>query len=67
MKNYFTVFLLLLALGQSAVAADKPLGVEEFSSVEELALSLSSYFPKVQGEVKTVQGDRETAGRSCTR
>jgi hypothetical protein len=60
MKNYFTVLVFILTLAHSALAADKPLGVEEFSSVEELALSLSSYFPKVQGEVKTVQGDRLT-------
>lgn len=60
MKKYFALFVLLLSLGRPVLAVDKPLGVEEFSSVEELALSLSSYFPKVQGEVKSVQGDRLT-------
>jgi hypothetical protein len=41
----------------AAISAEKPLGVEEFTSVKELADSISSYFPKVQGEVKNVQGD----------
>jgi hypothetical protein len=44
-------------LSTIAAGAEKPLGVEEFTSVKELANSISSYFPKVQGEVKTVQGD----------
>ncbi len=60
MKKLIVLLLFVLSLGPAAGAAEKPLGVEEFTSVEELALSLSSYFPKVQGEVKAVQGDRLT-------
>jgi hypothetical protein len=60
MKKLIVLFLFVLFFGPAAFAAEKPLGAEEFTSVEELALALSSYFPKVQGEVKTVQGDRLT-------
>ncbi|OGW48704.1 MAG: hypothetical protein A2078_00405 [Nitrospirae bacterium GWC2_57_9] len=60
MKKLITLLLFVLSLCPAVFAAEKPLGVEEFTSTEELALSLSSYFPKVQGEVKTVQGDRLT-------
>jgi hypothetical protein len=58
MKKFFVLFLFTLLLGTEATAG-KP-GVEEFTSVEELALSLSSFFPKAQGEVKTVQEDKIT-------
>jgi hypothetical protein len=60
MKKYLILTLLLLTLIPLPVSAEKPLGVEEFTSVEELAVSIASYFPKVQGEVKGVQGDRLT-------
>ena len=60
MKKIIVLFLFVLFLGSAAIAADKPLGVEEFTSVEELAVSLSTYFPKAQGDVKAVQGDRLT-------
>lgn len=60
MRKAIVLFLFMLSFSPAAVAADKPLGVEEYTSVEELALTLSSYFPKVQGEVKAVQGDRLT-------
>jgi hypothetical protein len=53
--------LLVLVLPLSALA-EKPLGVDEFTSVDQLAAEIQSYFPKVQGEVKTVQGDRLTIG-----
>jgi hypothetical protein len=56
MKKIFSLFLLVLLSVPAAFAAEKPLGVEEFTSVEELALSISSYFPKAQGVVKSVQG-----------
>ena len=60
MKKIITLFLLVLLSVPPAIAGEKPLGVEEFTSVEELALSISSYFPKAQGLVKSVQGDRVT-------
>lgn len=64
MKRYLILTLLLLTLIPLPVSAEKPLGVEEFTSVEELAVSISSYFPKVQGEVTGVQGDRITLALS---
>jgi hypothetical protein len=60
MRKWIIFLLSMLLLGATASAAEKPLGVEEFTSVEELAVEISSYFPKVQGEVKTVQDDRLT-------
>ncbi len=45
-----------------AASAEKPLGVEEFTSVDQLTAEILSYFPKIQGEVKAVQGDRLTIG-----
>ncbi len=60
MKKFVSLFLFVLLCIPAARAGEKPLGVEEFTSVEELALSISSYFPKVQGVVKSVQGDRMT-------
>jgi hypothetical protein len=64
MKKYLILTALLLTLIPLPAPAEKPLGVEEFTSVEELAVSISSYFPKVQGEVKEVQGDRLTLALS---
>lgn len=54
--------LCLLASGGAASGAEAPLGVQEFTSVDELAAAIESRFPKVQGEVKSVQGDRLTLG-----
>jgi hypothetical protein len=64
MKEYLILTLLLLTLIPLPASAEKPLGVEEFTSLEELAVSISSYFPKVQGEVKGIQGDRLTLALS---
>jgi hypothetical protein len=55
MKRLFAIVLLMF-VSMSAAAAEKPLGMEEFTSLGELAKKISSYFPKVQGEVKTAQG-----------
>ncbi len=60
MKTLIALVLLAASLASPALAADKPLGPEEFRSVDELAMELVSYFPKVQGEVKAVQADRVT-------
>lgn len=61
MKNFFTPsIVLLLALVTAGTAADKSLGMKEFTSVDEIAASITAYFPKVQGVVKSVQGDQLT-------
>jgi len=60
MKNVFVIILLVVSLLASAAFADKSLGPEEFTSVDELAYAIAAYFPKVQGGVTAVQGDRLT-------
>ncbi len=60
-KVLFSLLFLVLAVPFAALG-EKPLGVEEFVSVDQLSAEILSYFPKVQGEVKTVQGDRLTIG-----
>lgn len=60
MKKTFVAIVFLLLFPAAGRGGDGSLGVEEYSSVEELAVKLSSYFPKVQGEVKTVRGGAVT-------
>jgi hypothetical protein len=60
MKKTIVLFLLVLSFGASAVSAEKPLGVDEFNSVDELAGAIAAYFPKVQGVVTAVQNDKLT-------
>ncbi len=61
MKKLILLFLLFsAAFGTGAAASETPLGVEEIASVDELAAGIQSHFPKVQGEVKAVKGDRFT-------
>lgn len=60
MRTLIALVLLAASLGSPAFAADRPLGPEEFRSVDELAMEIALYFPKVQGEVKSVQADRLT-------
>ncbi len=60
MRKVIILFLLTLPIIAGAVAAEKPLGVKEYTSVDELANAISSYFPAVQGEVKTVAENRIT-------
>jgi hypothetical protein len=60
MKNVFVTVLLLVSLFASPALADKSLGPEEFTSVDELAYAIATYFPKVLGSVTAVQGDRLT-------
>jgi hypothetical protein len=60
MKKVCVVILLIAALAAAPAFAEKALGPEEFSSVDELAYAISAYFPKVQGGVTAVQGDRLT-------
>jgi len=47
-------------MGAAVHAAEKPLGIEEYTSIDQLAAEIVSYFPKVQGEVKAVNGDQLT-------
>jgi len=60
MRKVIVPCLLILSLAAGAVAAEKSLGVKEYTSVEQLAAAITSYFPKVEGEVKTVAGDQVT-------
>jgi len=60
MKKTIIACLLVLATVIPAFAAERSLGIDEFTSVDELAAAISAYFPKAQGEVKSVQGDRVT-------
>ncbi len=61
MKKILTQSLLFLLLAAiTAAADDKSLGMKQFTSVDEIASSISAYFPKVQGVVKSVQGDQLT-------
>ncbi len=60
MRNIFVTIIVVLSFISAAVSAERPLGVEEFTSVDELAGAIAAYFPKVQGEVNTVQGGRVT-------
>ncbi len=60
MKKIVIVFLLVVSTAVFAKAAEKPLGVEEYTSIDQLAAEIASYFPKVQGEVTAVKGDRLT-------
>ncbi len=62
MKKVFFFLLFVVLIVPLSALAEKPLGVEEFVSVDQLSAEILSYFPKVQGEVKTVQGDRITVG-----
>jgi hypothetical protein len=57
MRKLLMLTLFLVTLIPLPASAEKPLGVEEFTSVDELAGVISSFFPKVQGDVKAVQGD----------
>lgn len=52
--------LLLMMVIPAVSYADKPLGAEEYKSIDDLAAMISSYFPKVQGEVTSVQGELVT-------
>lgn len=60
MKKTIAMFLLVLSFGASAVSAEKPLGIDEFNSVDELAGAIAAYFPKVQGVVTAIQNDKLT-------
>lgn len=60
MKKVIAALLALAFSATLAWSAEKPLGVEELTSVNELAAAISSYFPKIQGDVKSVQHDTVT-------
>jgi hypothetical protein len=61
MKKLILLFLLFaVAFGTGAAASETPLGVEEIESIDELATGILSFFPRVQGEVKAVHGERIT-------
>lgn len=60
MKKTAAIFFLMFSVIASAVAADKPLGIDEYTSIDELAMAITTYFPKVQGEVKAMQSNSLT-------
>ncbi len=60
MRKSIAGILLVLCIAGAGIAADQALGPEEFTSVDELALAINAYFPKVQGGVTAVDGDRIT-------
>src|SRR3990172_1957892 len=60
MRRIAVIFLSLCAFVFSAGAAERPLGIDELNSVDDLASAILAYFPKVQGEVTAVQGDQLT-------
>ncbi len=62
MKKVLIPLLVLALIIPFSADAEKPLGMDEFTSVDQLSAEILSYFPKVQGEVKAVQGDRLTIG-----
>ena len=62
MKKGIIALLLTVLSGSIGSAAEKPLGATHIASVDELAAAIVSYFPKVQGEVRTVEGDLLTIG-----
>jgi hypothetical protein len=62
MKRSIIVCVILLLLSASGLAADQSLGPEQLTSIDELALDITSYFPKVQGPVTAVSGGRITIG-----
>lgn len=56
MKKYLILLLLCVLMIPFPAVAGKTLGVDEFTSIDELAGAIAAYFPKVQGEVKAIQG-----------
>jgi hypothetical protein len=62
MKETLAAFVLILLLAGAGTAADQTLGPERYTSAEDLALAINAYFPKVQGAVTAVDGDRLTLG-----
>jgi hypothetical protein len=62
MRNLVIALLLTVAVNAPAPADERqrPLGAQEFTSIDGLASAIAAYFPRVQGEVKAVQGDRIT-------
>ncbi len=60
MKKSVPGLILVLLLAGTGIAADQSLGPLQFTSIDELALAVNAYFPKVQGAVTAVEGDRIT-------
>jgi hypothetical protein len=58
MKKRTLLFLFVCLLCVTPARAEKPLGVDEFGSVDELAGAISAYFPKIQGIVTTLQNGK---------
>ncbi|MFA5073115.1 MAG: VCBS repeat-containing protein [Nitrospirota bacterium] len=57
MKRFAVLFFLSVMLASRAPAAEKSLGIEEFTSLNDFVQAISSYFPKIQGVITSVKGD----------
>jgi hypothetical protein len=62
MKKTASLAFAAMMIIASAALAETPPRPEEFTSVDELALAIAAYFPKVQGAVQEVQGDKVVIG-----
>lgn len=63
-RSVILLSLLLAALAMApAAGAEQPLGPAEYTSVEELALVIAGYFPKVRGAVTAVKNGTITIDR----
>ncbi len=60
LKKLLVLGALFLVFAAPAGAVDRSLGAREFTSVGGLADAIAAYFPKIQGAVTAVQGDRIT-------
>jgi hypothetical protein len=55
MKKVLLIVVFSIVFVSSALAVEKPLGIEEFVSLDPVAAQIVAYFPKIQGEVTAVQ------------
>jgi hypothetical protein len=59
-KLIMLIVLSVLLAGVPVSRAEAPLGPDEFTSVDELALAIAGYFPKAKGQVTAVTGNQVT-------
>ncbi len=60
MKKIAVLSCVFILLASSYVFAERPIGTQEFTSIDELAGAVAAYFPKAQGEVKAVDNSKLT-------
>ena len=59
-KRWIALLVLLVSVVVPLARAEMPLGPAEYTSVDELALVIAGYFPKLRGEVTAVQNGTVT-------